>query len=617
MAEAQNQSEESAQTKPKDQTPAGNGGGLNRDHYMPGEKEFFQRLEARHRRGNIGRFFNYFSIAVAGLALIALFMNVANEAFGTIGVVNTIEPETLAGERPLEDLNNDELALILAENVGGRLRVLIRDTISQVDVDDFTSSTVAKIVGDPNVDPAIAGELLKDISREQQAALLANYADHGTIRNLVLEEVVEQQVIASFTLAETIFNFEAIKAEIEGPILEDYKQRQRLDEAKVRVIRFYSWLDSEFLATPMSSRPALAGVRTALIGSAGLMLVVILVALPIGVGAAIYLEEYAEHGFINRLIETNIRNLAGVPSIIYGMLGLAIFVRALAPFSSGLIFHYNFEAPTVEAAIARIAPAFNNAIRYKNGNISIDSDVVDLPTVQRIVDTFLFYGTPSLTMQGNSDVRAMAEALARAMDMAVDTAPARAEEDYDIEARGNYFRFEVARASEAVFDQLMASLVRINSFTPNGRTLVSAGLTLVLLILPIIIINAQEAIRAVPYTIREASYGLGATRWQTIWNQVLPAALPGIMTGAILSVSRAVGETAPLIVVGAATFLLTDPTSPFSQFTAMPIQIFQWTARPQGQFTDIAAAAIIVLLALMLTLNATAIVLRNRYSIRY
>ena len=159
--------------------------------------------------------------------------------------------------------------------------------------------------------------------------------------------------------------------------------------------------------------------------------------------------------------------------------------------------------------------------------------------------------------------------------------------------------------------------MRVNSFAANGRTLVSAGLTLVLLILPIIIINAQEAIRAVPNTIREASYGLGATRWQTIWRQVLPAALPGIMTGTILSVSRAVGETAPLIVVGAATFLLKDPTSPFSQFTAMPIQIYQWTARPQGQFADIAAAAIIVLLLLMLTLNAAAIILRNRYSIRF
>lgn len=588
-------------------------------HYMPGEEAFFQRLEKRHQRGRIGRLFNLFSVSVAGLALIALFLNVANEAFGTIGVVNTIEPAALTDGRPLESLDNEELAAILLEHVGKRLRVLIRDTISQVPNEVFTKSNVVEIVGDPDVDPSIADELLKSISLADQAALLAKYADNTTLRRLTLEEVVEQQVIASFTLSDTIFNFEAIKAQIEGPILDDYKKRERLDEAEVTVIRFYSWLDSEFLATPMSSTPALAGVRTALIGSAGLMIVVVLVALPIGVGAAIYLEEYAHHGLINRIIETNVRNLAGVPSIIYGMLGLAIFVRALAPFSSGLIFHINFEAPTIESVVERIAPNFDGALRYENGAIRSDSAQLDEAAAQQLVDVFLRYGTPSLTMQGNSSVAEMADLLADALGMTVDVVATRASEPHDIEARGKTYRFDAANGniSDEAFDALMASLVRINSFSPNGRTLVSAGLTLVLLILPIIIINAQEAIRAVPYTIREASYGLGATRWQTIWHQILPAALPGIMTGTILSVSRAVGETAPLIVVGAATFLLTDPTSPFSQFTAMPIQIFQWTARPQGQFADIAAAAIIVLLALMLSLNAVAIVLRNRYSIRY
>ena len=588
-------------------------------HYMPGEKAFFQRLEKRHQRGRVGRLFNLFSVSVAGLALIALFLNVANEAFGTIGVVNTIEPAALTGGRPLESLNNEELADILLEHVGRRLRVLIRDTISQVPNEVFTKASVAEIVGDPAVDPAIADELLKSISREDQAALLAKYAENTTLRRLTLEEVVEQQVIASFTLSDTIFNFEAIKAQIEGPILDDYKKRERLDEAKVTVIRFYSWLDGEFLTTPMSSVPALAGVRTALIGSAGLMIVVVLVALPIGVGSAIYLEEYAHHGFVNRLIETNVRNLAGVPSIIYGMLGLAIFVRALAPFSSGLIFHINFDVPTVENVVERIAPIVDGALHYENGAIRSEHPALDEATAARLVDVFLRYGTPGLTMQGNSSVTEMADSLADALDMVVDVVATRASEPHDIEARGETWRFAARDGdiSDETFDALMSSLVRINSFSPNGRTLVSAGLTLVLLILPIIIINAQEAIRAVPYTIREASYGLGATRWQTIWRSVLPAALPGIMTGTILSVSRAVGETAPLIVVGAATFLLTDPTSPFSQFTAMPIQIFQWTARPQGQFADIAAAAIIVLLALMLSLNAVAIVLRNRYSIRY
>ncbi|MXV93415.1 MAG: ABC transporter permease subunit [Chloroflexi bacterium] len=588
-------------------------------HYMPGEKAFYQRLEKRHQRGRLGRLFNLFSVSVAGLALIALFLNVANEAFGTIGVVNTIEPAALTGGPALDTLTNEELAAILLEHVGRRLRVFIRDTISQVPKEDFTKATVTEIVGDPNVDPAIADELLKSISHEDQAALLAKYADNATLRRLVLEEVVEQQVIASFPLSDTIFNFETIKAQIEGPILADYIKRQRLEAAEVTVIRFHSWLDSEFLTKPMSSAPALAGVRTALIGSAGLMIVVVLVALPIGVGAAIYLEEYAHRGLINRLIETNVRNLAGVPSIIYGMLGLAIFVRALAPFTSGMVFHVNFEAPTIETVVERISPVFVGGITYENGALSADSAQLDEQSAQQLVDVFLRYGTPSLTMQGNSDVSEMADALAEALDMTVDVVVTRVSKPHDIEMRGKAYRFDVAEGSldDEAFDALMSSLARSNSFSPNGRTLLSAGLTLALLILPIIIINAQEAIRAVPYTIREASYGLGATRWQTIWRQILPAATPGIMTGTILSVSRAVGETAPLIVVGAATFLLTDPTSPFSQFTAMPIQIYQWTARPQGQFADIAAAAIIVLLALMLALNAVAIVLRNRYSIRF
>ena len=593
---------------------------MQRRYYMPKEVDFFRRLEQRHRRGRIGQLFNYFSIAVAGLALVALFLNVANQAFGAIGVVNTIEPETLTGGPPLAELNKDELANILADNVDGRLRVLIRDTISQVEVERFTKAIVAEIVGDDHVDPAIAGELLKAISVEQQAGLLARYADKSALHRLVLNEVVEQQVIASFTLSETIFNFAAIKAQIEGPILNEYKQANHLDHAKVSVIRFHSWLDSEFLTSPMSSAPALAGVRTALIGSIGLMAVVVLVALPIGVGAAIYLEEYANQGFVNHLIETNVRNLAGVPSIIYGMLGLAIFVRALAPFTSGLIFHTNFDVPSVESVIERIAPSFDGKVSYDGATFKSDSNQIDSPALKRAVDTFLHFGTPSLTMLGNSSVIELSNALADALNTGVDAAPVRADEEYDIEVRGDYYRFDVAddaAVSADVFGELMQSLARINSFTPNGRTLVSAGLTLALLILPIIIINAQEAIRAVPYTIREASYGLGATRWQTIWRQVLPAALPGIMTGTILSVSRAVGETAPLIVVGAATFLVTDPTGPFSQFTAMPIQIYQWTARPQGQFADIAAAAIIVLLALMLTLNAAAICLRNRYSIRF
>ncbi|HNZ13741.1 MAG TPA: phosphate ABC transporter permease PstA, partial [Anaerolineaceae bacterium] len=214
---------------------------------------------------------------------------------------------------------------------------------------------------------------------------------------------------------------------------------------------------------------------------------------PVGVGAAIYLEEYAADNALNRVLKTNITNLAGVPSIIYGMLGLAIFVRALQSITSGALF-------------------------------------------------------------GAAD-------------------PAGA----------------------------------------TGRTVLSAGLTLALLVLPLIIINAQEAIRTVPDSLRQASLGLGATKWQTIWHHVLPNAISGILTGAILAISRAIGETAPLVVVGAATFLNFDPNGPFSRFSTLPIQIYQWTSRAQGEFRNLAAAAILLLLVMLLSLNASAILLRNRF----
>ena len=214
-------------------------------------------------------------------------------------------------------------------------------------------------------------------------------------------------------------------------------------------------------------------------------------------GAAIYLEEYAnKRRRFNRIIQTNINNLAGVPSIIYGLLGLTVFVRVLEPITSGAIFGV---------------------------------------------------GDPT---------------------------------------------------------------------TANGRTILSAGLTLALLILPVIIISSQEAIKAVPSSLREASFGLGATRWQTIWNHVIPNAIGGILTGVILALSRIIGETAPLVVVRAATPIKSDPRGPSSKFTTLPIQIYQWTARPQQTFLLIAGAAIIVLIILLFILNIFAIYLRNRYARR-
>jgi phosphate transport system permease protein len=329
-------------------------------------------------------------------------------------------------------------------------------------------------------DPVVLNELC--VSDEPPTACTLPARTQEEVYLLVLERVVVPEVVKTWSLVDSFFRRDEVLLQAQ----------QEFPKAEVE---FRSWLTPSFITSPQSSEPELAGVRTAIIGSLWVIVITIAFSFPIGVGSAIYLEEYAQENRLNRLIQTNINNLAGVPSIIYGMLGLAIFVRVLERFTSGAAF-----------------------------------------------------------------------------GLVADTT------------------------------------------TANGRTIISAGLTLGLLILPIIIINSQEAIRAVPSSLRQASYGLGATKWQTIWNHVLPNALPGILTGTILSMSRAIGETAPLVVVGASTFITVDPSGPFSKFTVLPIQIYQWTSRPQDEFRNIAAAAIIVLLVMLLTLNATAVLLRNRYS---
>jgi phosphate transport system permease protein len=231
--------------------------------------------------------------------------------------------------------------------------------------------------------------------------------------------------------------------------------------------------------TPSRIDPESSGIGPALTGTLWLMLVCAAFIIPVGVATAIYLEEYANRErWFNRLIEVNIQNLAAVPSIVYGVLGLAFLVR---------------------------------------GPLSL------------------------------------------------------------------------------------------------GRVLLAGGLTLGLLVLPVLIVAGREAIRAVPPSIREGSMALGATKWQTIWKQVLPASLPGIATGAILSLSRAIGETAPLIVIGAAAFATAAPTGVLSDVTALPIQIFSWISDPQPEYKALAAAGIIVLMVILLAMNAVAIWLRNRY----
>ncbi|MGB8982095.1 MAG: phosphate ABC transporter permease PstA [Anaerolineales bacterium] len=400
-------------------------------------------IAGRNRSGSIWRGIFQASTIVGILALIALLLNVINGAFGYIVLEARVDPATLALDGvPLEEQNKEQLITTLKASISS----------------------------------GAYNKLEKDQPFAKRSA--------ASIRQLVLERVVKYDVKQSWSFWESITRAGEIKQEA----------AERYPGA---ILKFNSWLSSDFVARPQSSEALTAGVRTAILGSLWTILFTLLLAFPLGVGAAIYLEEYAADNRFNRLIQTNINNLAGVPSIVYGILGLAIFVRALEPLTSGSIF-----------------------------------GLVD-PT------------------------------------------------------------------------------------TANGRTVLAAGLTLGLLVLPIIIINAQEAIRAVPQSLRKASYGLGATKWQTVWSHILPNAMPGILTGTILAISRAIGETAPLIVVGASTAISFDPSSPFSKFTTLPIQIFQWTSRPQAEFRSLAAASILVLLIILLSLNASAILLRNRFSRRY
>ena len=236
------------------------------------------------------------------------------------------------------------------------------------------------------------------------------------------------------------------------------------------------WLDIDFLRSFPSRFPERAGILSALAGTLWLISLVAIIAIPVGVATAIYIEEFGGKGKLVKIIDINISNLAGVPSIVYGIIGLTLIVRGL---------------------------------------------------------------------------------------------------------------------------QL-------------ERSLISGALTMSLLILPVIIIASREAIRTVPDSIRHAAIALGATQWQTVWSHVLPASFPGILTGVILGLSRAIGETAPLIMIGALTYVAFVPEGPMDSFTALPIQIFNWVSRPQEEFHELAAAAIIVLLVVLLSMNSLAIFIRHK-----
>jgi len=596
------------------------------------EQEHKERLQRRHLRGTIYENLYRLSLVLAVLALLTLLIQISSQAFGPVLVV-PVNPLEEITETPRDELTDTEIAQIIVEELGNNLLAIVRTEYGTVNDSTFPSLMIAESLrgNDFPEDVNPADMTYGDLSDEQLAEFLVLNSSSQELNNMLDREIIQTDIIGEWTWitwildrnrvyleaseeltgdlareaqseaednegvsladalvpyvggaedAETIIEqFEAaqtalvetewdvesrrrdasmaiserrgggaqtpaevsnlaernLRPEIEEILIDagdvdpiaaesiaerlaggivreggleelgSFDQRNILSALMIPAfadvlrndgyengrVEFISWLTPRFMfARGSNSVPEDVTLRVAILGSIWVMVITMLTSFPLGVGAAIYLEEYASDNWLNNLIETNIRNLAGVPSIIYGLLGLAVFARALEEFTSGRVF-----------------------------------------------------GTQSNT----------------------------------------------------------------------GRTVLSAGLTLALLILPVIIINSQEAVRAVPRTIREASYGLGATKWQTIWRQILPAAFPGILTGTILAFSRAVGETAPLIVVGAAAAISSDPTM-FSGFTVIPIQIFNWTEDARPEYQHLAAAAIIVLLVLLILLNSTAIALRNRFS---
>jgi phosphate transport system permease protein len=452
-------------------------------------------VRRRQRIAGFGRAGLFLSLIIAIIALIVLLLDITNKIGGMVVYGYKIDPLTIVPSIPLEELTEPELLQIAKDNVPPDRQAAMPEEMG-MPLDEMSKDDLINTIYNetPNPDTLTARPLETLADQELVAVLDNNITDarfnqlnseqpfetrsREELIELIESEVLLESVVKTWPLFESLFSRPAIEEQIRRDFPDSDSE-------------FRWWLTPQFILNDLTTRPETTGIRTAILGSILMVMTTIAIAVPVGVAAGIYLEEFAGKSRLNSIIQTNIYNLSGVPSILYGMLGLAIFVRALGALTSGAAF-----------------------------------GIPDPP--------------------------------------------------------------------------------------PNGRTIISASLTMALLILPLIIINTQEAIKAVPQSLRDGSLALGATKWQTVWNHVLPVAAPGMLTGIILGTARAIGETAPLIVVGAAAYITSDPRGPFSSFTVLPMQIYSWASLPGETFRNIAAAAIVVLLVIVILFNLTAIILRNR-----
>jgi phosphate transport system permease protein len=337
-------------------------------------------------------------------------------------------------------------------------------------------------------------------------------------------------------------------------------------------------LSRTFLTSGPSTDVEQAGVGPALLGSVWVCGVCALLALPIGVATAILLEEYQPRSrsvrFFHQIIQLNITNLAGVPSVVYGILGLTAFVSMF-----GLFGRFT-------------EPAWEVGVRHFDQFITEGDQVLLVPVSSRRSPHVEV--EPGMRMYTPAGEPVTIEVIGINDPLPEDESARR-------------FLFREDAEGGRIVDRAWYNLQ-----LPLGRGVLAGALTLMLVTLPIVIISAQEAIRAVPDSLREGAQGLGATRWQVVWNVTLPASIPGIMTGAILAMSRAVGEAAPILIIAGIVYITNAPGNVMDDFTVLPLQIYNWAGLPNPEFHRLAASGIIVLLAILLCFNGLAIFIRNK-----
>ena len=439
------------------------------------------------------------------------------------------------------------------------------------------------------------------------------------------------------------------------------------------------WLTWDFITNLADPDPKRSGILPALIGSLMVGLICALTAIPLGVGTAILLEEYKPRSsFLRRalgLVQLNISNLAGVPSIVYGILGVTVFVNAFNAFETGgrpafAIGERHFLQYVDGADRTYVTPVDSGEVPLRP--LTADTPLFSDVTLEEPAEGLEFLPAeetgPRLDA-ARDDTRAFERAYRSKLDSyrsgergrgPVTITQAQAETLIDEALAAGTFRSDVASLRPELVELTMSAnglssrelrpvrnaamdLVTVQEerarlsgvmtlgSTPNrvndrswyylslpfGRSILAGGLTLMLVILPVVIIATQESLRAVPESMRQGVLALGGTRWQSISKIALPAAVPGICTGTILAMSRAVGEAAPLLILAGVVFISFTPANLMDNFTVMPLQIFNWASRPQADFHHVAAAGIIVLLAVLLMFNAIAVIIRQKTTRRY